>query len=69
MFKICLTNRLVNAIAKRFISKYIAKKLGTDGLLTINELYAVEENGRVVLKFNAELDLSTESAEILINKL
>lgn len=69
MIKLALTNKLVNAITKKLLSKFLAKKLGTDGKVMINELYAVENDGRVKLKINAELDISTEIAESLINAL
>ncbi len=69
MFKIALTNRLVNALTKKLVAKFLAKKLGIDGKVVINELFAVEEAGRVKLKINAELDISSETAESLINSL
>lgn len=69
MIKLALTNKLVNALAKKVMAKFLAKKLGTDGKVTINELYAVEQDGRVKLKINAELDISSETAESLINSL
>lgn len=67
MIKIVLTNRLVNAITKRVVSKMLAKKLGTDGKVTINELSANEVDGRVILKINAEINMSTNTAENLID--
>lgn len=69
MIKFALTNKLVNAITKKLISKFLAKKLGTDGKVIINELYAVENEGRVKLKIDAELEISSEVAESLINSL
>ena len=69
MIKFALTNRLVNAIARKLAAKFLAKKIGVDGKVTINELYAVENEGRVKLKINAELDISTEVAESLIDSL
>ncbi len=69
MIKLALTNKLVNALAKKVMAKFLAKKLGTDGKVTINELYAVEQDGRVKLKINAELDISSETAESLIKSL
>ena len=69
MIKLALTNKLVNALAKKVMAKFLAKKLGTDGKVIINELYAVEQDGRVKLKINAELDISSETAESLINSL
>lgn len=67
MIKIALTNRLVNALAKKIVAKMLAKKLGIDGKVIINELSAVENDGRVKLRINAELDISSEAAESLIN--
>lgn len=67
MIKLALTNRLVNALAKKLAAKYLAKKLGVDSKVTINELSAVETDGRVKLKINAELDISSDAAESLIN--
>lgn len=67
MIKLALTNKLVNAIAKKLVGKFLAKKIGTDGNVVINELYAVESEGRIKLKINAELDISSEAAESLIN--
>lgn len=67
MIKIALTNRLVNALAKKIVAKMLAKKLGVDGKVIINELSAVENDGRVKLRINAELDISSEAAESLIN--
>ena len=67
MIKIALTNRLVNALAKKIVAKMLAKKLGVDGKVIINELSAVENDGRVRLRINAELDISSDAAESLIN--
>lgn len=67
MIKIVLTNRLVNALAKKLVSKMLAKKLGTDGKVTINELSANEVDGRVILKVNAEINMSSSTAENLID--
>ena len=67
MIKIALTNKLINSIAKKLFSKYLAKKIGVDGKVTINELYAVENEGRVKLRINAELDISSEVAETMID--
>lgn len=69
MIKIALTNRLVNALAKKIVAKMLAKKLGVDGKVIINELSAVENDGRVKLRINAELDISSEAAESLINAI
>lgn len=69
MIKFALTNKLANAVTKKLISKFLAKKLGTDGKVIINELYAVENEGRVKLKIDAELEISSEVAESLINLL
>ena len=69
MIKFALTNKLVNAIAKKLVAKYLAKKIGVDGKVTINELYAVENEGRVKLKINAELDISSEAAESIIDAI
>lgn len=66
MIKLALTNKLVNTLAKKLIEKFLAKKIGVDGKLSINELYAVEADGRVKLKINAELDVSSEVAASLI---
>lgn len=67
MIKIALTNRLVNALAKKIVAKMLAKKLGVDGKIIINELSAVENDGRFKLRINAELDISSDVAESLIN--
>lgn len=67
MIKIALTNRLVNALAKKIVAKMLAKKLGVDGKIIINELSAVENDGRFKLRINAELDISSDTAESLIN--
>lgn len=67
MIKIALTNRLVNALAKKIAAKMLAKKLGVDGKVIINELSAVENDGRFKLRINAELDISSDAAESLIN--
>ena len=69
MIKIALTNKLVNALTRKVISKVLAKKLGDDAKVVINELSAVEENGRVKVILNAQLDLSNEAAEKLIDTL
>ena len=69
MIKLALTNKLVNALAKKIAAKFLMKKIGTDGKLTINELYAVETDGRVKLRIDAELDISSEIAESFINTL
>ena len=69
MIKFALTNKLANAVTKKLISKFLAKKLGTDGKVIINELYAVENEGRVKLKINAELDISSEAAESIIDAI
>lgn len=67
MIKIALTNRLVNALTKKIVAKMLAKKLGVDSKVIINELSAVENDGRVKLRINAELDISSDAAESLIN--
>ena len=69
MIKLALTNKLVNALAKKLIAKFLAKKIGVDGKVTINELYAVENEGRVKIKIDAELDISSEAAESLIDTI
>ena len=69
MIKLALTNKLVNALAKKLVAKFLMKKLGADGKLTINELYAVENEGRLKLRINAELDISSDEAESLINMI
>ena len=69
MIKLALTNKLVNALAKKILSKVLAKKLGVDSKVTINELSAIEQDGRVKLRINAELDISSEAAESLINSI
>lgn len=69
MLKIALTNRLVNVIAKKLMERYFKKRLGDDAKISINELSAEETDGRVKLKINAELDLSTLSADIFIHSL
>lgn len=67
MIKIALTNRLINVVAKKIAAKVLAKKLGVDGKIIINELSAVENDGRFKLRINAELDISSDVAESLIN--
>ena len=69
MLKIALTNRLVNAIVKKLMERYFKKRLGDDAKISINELSAEEKDGRVKLKINAELDLSTLSADLFIHSL
>lgn len=69
MIKLALTNKLVNLLAKKLVSKFLAKKLGVDGSIAINELYIIEDNGRVKLKIDAELDVSSETAMSLIDSL
>ena len=69
MIKIALTNRLVNALVKKIAAKMLAKKLGVDGKVIINELCAVENDGRIKLKIKAELDISSDAAESLINSI
>ena len=69
MIKLALSNKLVNALAKKVIAKFLAKKLGTDSKITINELSAEEANGRVKLKMNMELDISENTAVSLIDSL
>ena len=69
MLKIALTHRVVNSLIKRLLGKIIEKKIGSDGKVTINELYAVENEGRVKLRINAEVELSSEAAENLINEI
>lgn len=69
MLKIALTNRLVNVIAKKLMERYFKKRLGDDAKICINELSAEETDGRVKLKINAELDLSTLSADLFIHSL
>ena len=69
MLKIALTNKLINALFNKLVGKFLAKKLGVDGNVTINELYAVEADGRVKVKIDAELDISSEAAEALINNI
>lgn len=66
MIKIALTNKIVNALAKKLVAKMLAKKLGTDGKVVINELSAIESEGRIKLRVNAEIDMSSEAAESLI---
>lgn len=66
MIKIALTNKIVNALAKKLVAKMLVKKLGTDGKVVINELSAIESEGRIKLRVNAEIDMSSEAAESLI---
>lgn len=67
MLKLALSNKVVNALAKKLITKFLAKKIGVDGKISINELYAVEQEGRVKLKIDAELDISSDAVESLID--
>lgn len=69
MLKIVLTNRLINALARRFLGSYLAKKFGTDSKIVINELYAVESDGKVKLKINAELEMTSDEAERIIKTI
>ena len=69
MLKIALTHRFVNALVKKLLGKVIEKKLGTDGKVVINELYAVENDGLVKLKIDAEVELTSVAAEELINSI
>ena len=69
MLKIALTNRLVNTITRKLVERYFKKKLGDDAKVVINELSAEEIDGRVKLKINAELDMSTLCADIFIHNL
>lgn len=69
MIKFALTNKLVNVFVRKLVEKFLAKKIGVDGKVTINELYAVENEGRVKLKINAELDISSEVAESIISTI
>ena len=69
MIKFALTNKLVNVFVRKLVEKFLAKKIGVDGKVTINELYAVESEGRVKLKINAELDISSEVAESIISTI
>lgn len=69
MIKLALSNKLVNVLAKKVLAKFLAKKLGTDSKITINELSAEEVNGRVKLKINAELDISESIAVSLIDSI
>lgn len=69
MIKFVLTNKLANALTKKLVGKLLAKKLGVDGKLIVNELYAVENDGRVKLRINVELDVSSEVAESLIDQI
>jgi len=67
MLKLALSNKVVNALAKKLIAKFLAKKIGVDGKISINELYAVEQEGRVKLKIDAELDISSDAIGSLID--
>lgn len=69
MIKLALTNKLVNALTKKLVAKFLAKKLGTDGKVSINELYAVEQDGKIKIKINAELEMTSEAAESLIDSI
>ena len=66
MIKLALTNGLVNSIAKKIVAKFLSKKLGIDSKVLINELCMVENDGRVILKINAELNMSAKAMESLI---
>ena len=69
MIKFALTNKVVNALAKKLVAKFLSSKLGVDGKVTINELYAVETDGRIKLKINAEVDISSDAAVGLIDTI
>ena len=67
MIKIALTSKIVNALVKKIAAKALAKKLGVDGKVYINELSAVETEGRVKIKINAEIDMTSAAAESFID--
>lgn len=69
MIKLALSNKIVNALAKKLIAKFLAKKIGSDSKIVINELSAEEANGRVKLKINVVLDISENAAESFIETL
>lgn len=69
MLKIALTNRIINSLAKKVIGKILAKKLGINSDIKINELYAIENEGKVKLKIDVEVEISSEEAEFLIDIL
>lgn len=69
MIKLALTNRFVNVLAKKLVAKFLAKKIGTDGEVVINELYAIEQDGKLKIKINAELNISSDAAESMIDLL
>lgn len=69
MIKLALSNKIVNALAKKLIAKFLAKKIGNDSKIIINELSAEEANGRVKLKINVVLDISENAAESFIETL
>lgn len=70
MLKICLNNRLVNAIAKKFLEGYLKKKFGIAGTVVIDKLYAIEkDNGHLSLEVGLAVDLTPDDAESFINNL
>lgn len=70
MLKICLTNKLVNPIVKKFLEGYFTKKFGITGSINIDKLIAEEmPNGHINLVVNLAVDLTPEDAETFINNL
>lgn len=69
MLKFALTNRLVGGIIKKVVAKFLSRKLGEDAEVLINDLYLVESSGRVKLKIDAEVDMSSDAAMNFIDSL
>jgi len=69
MLKFALTNKLLNALVKKIVAKFLSKQLGPDSKIEIRKLAAIEENGRLRLTIDADIDISSAIAENIINGL
>lgn len=69
MFKFLIGNKLANTLIKKLVEKYLVKKLGNDTNVSIDKFVIEENNGRLVLSINANIDISVEIAENIINQL
>lgn len=69
MFKFLIGNKLANTLIKKLVEKYLVKKLGDDTNVSIDKFVIEENNGRLALSINANIDISVETAENIINQL
>lgn len=69
MLKFALTNKLVGGIVKKIVARFLSRRLGEDARVLINDLYLVETDGRVKMKIDAEVDMSSEAAMEFIDSL